>query len=90
MLRLQLQVLVYSKLLEKIDNMKKEELEKIVNEQPNLKNLPNTELVNFMDLLSDDFELTKDNIIKSTLYLDKIEELYNNVLKVYQDRNGTR
>lgn len=70
--------------------MKKEELEKIVVEQPNLKNLPNTELVNFMDLLSSDFELTKDNIIKSTLYLDKIEELYNNVLKVYQDRNGTR
>jgi len=74
--------------LEKILNMKKEELEKIVVEQPNLKNLPNTELVNFMDLLSEDFELTKDNIIKSTLYLDKIEELYNNVLKVYQDRNG--
>jgi len=73
---------------EKILNMKKEELEKIVVEQPNLKNLPNTELVNFMDLLSEDFELTKDNIIKSTLYLDKIEELYNNVLKVYQDRNG--
>jgi hypothetical protein len=70
--------------------MKKEELEKIVIEQPNLKNLPNTELVNFMDLLSEDFELTKDNIIKSTLYLDKVEELYNNVLKVYQDRNGTR
>jgi translation elongation factor EF-G len=68
--------------------MKKEELEKIVIEQSNLKNLPNTELVNFMDLLSEDFELTKDNIIKSTLYLDKIEELYNNVLKVYQDRNG--
>lgn len=73
---------------EKILNMKKEELEKIVIEQSNLKNLPNTELVNFMDLLSEDFELTKDNIIKSTLYLDKIEELYNNVLKVYQDRNG--
>jgi hypothetical protein len=76
------------KFLEKILNMKKEELEKIVIEQPNLKNLPNTELVDFMELLSSDFELTKDNIIKSTLYLDKIEELYNNVLKVYQDRNG--
>jgi len=76
------------KFLEKILNMKKEDLEKIVIEQTNLKNLPNTELVNFMDLLSEDFELTKDNIIKSTLYLDKIEELYNNVLKVYQDRNG--
>ena len=81
---------VLLKFLVKIDNMKKEELEKIVIEQPNLKNLPNTELVNFMDLLSEDFELTKDNIIKSTLYLDKVEELYNNVLKVYQDRNGTR
>lgn len=81
---------VLLKFLVKIDNMKKEELEKIVVEQPNLKNLPNTELVNFMDLLSEDFELTKDNIIKSTLYLDKVEELYNNVLKVYQDRNGTR
>jgi hypothetical protein len=68
--------------------MKKEEFEKIVAEQPNLKDLPNTELVNFMDLLSSDFELTKDSIIKHTLYLDKIEELYNNVLKIYQDRNG--
>jgi flagellar motor switch protein FliG len=71
-------------------NMKKEELEKIVNEQSNLKNLPNSELTNFLDLLNSDFELTKENIIKSTLYLDKIEELYNNVLKVYQDRNGRR
>jgi hypothetical protein len=70
--------------------MKKEELEQIVKEQGNLKNLPNTDLVNYMELLSEDFELTKDNIIKSTLYLDKIEELYNNILKVYQERNGRR
>ena len=70
--------------------MKQEEFETIVKEQPNLKDLPNTTLVNFMDLLSSDFELTKDNIIKHTQYLDKVEELYNNVLKVYQDRNGTK
>jgi hypothetical protein len=39
-----------------------------------------------MDLLSSDFEGTKQNIINSTLYLDKVEELYNNTLKVYQER----
>jgi hypothetical protein len=41
-----------------------------------------------MDLLSSDFEGTKENIINSTRYLDKLEELYNNTLKVYQERNN--
>ena len=68
--------------------MKKEEFENIINEQSNLKNLPNTTLSNFMDLLSSDFEITKDSIIKQTIYLDKLEELYNNILKIYQERNA--
>jgi hypothetical protein len=68
--------------------MNKEEFENIINEQSNLKNLPNTTLSSFMDLLSTDFEITKDNIIKQTIYLDKLEELYNNILKIYQERNG--
>jgi hypothetical protein len=68
--------------------MLKEEFENIIKEQSNLKNLPNTTLVNFMDLLTNDFETTKDNIIKQTIYLDKLEELYNNILKTYQERNG--
>ena len=67
--------------------MRKEEFENIIKEQSNLKNLPNQKLVEFMDLLSLDFEDTKQNIIDSTLYLDKVEELYNNTLKVYQERN---
>lgn len=66
--------------------MKKEEFENIIKEQSNLKNLPNQKLVEFMDLLTSDFEGTKQNIINSTLYLDKVEELYNNTLKVYQER----
>jgi len=74
--------------MEKTFNMKKEDFENIINQQPNLKNLPNTTLANFMDLLSTDFEITKDNIIKQTIYLDKLEELYNNILKIYQERNG--
>jgi len=72
--------------LEKHNNMKKEEFENIIKEQSNLKNLPNQKLVEYMDLLTLDFEGTKQNIINSTLYLDKVEELYNNTLKVYQER----
>ena len=52
--------------------MKKEELENIISEQKNLKNLPNSKLIEYMD--------------KSTYFLDKLEELYNNILKEYQDR----
>jgi hypothetical protein len=74
--------------LEKVFNMKKEEFENIVKEQSNLKNLPNQKLVEFMDLLSSDFESVKKDIINSTYYLDKLEELYNNTLKVYQERNS--
>jgi endonuclease III-like uncharacterized protein len=70
--------------------MTNEEFQNIINEQKNLKELPNAKLVEFMDLLSLDFETTKQSIINSTIYLDKVEELYNNVLNVYQDRNNGR
>lgn len=70
--------------------MKKEEFENIINEQPNLKNLPNDKLIEMMDLLTKDFESTKETIINSTRYLDKLEELYNHTLKIYQDRTNGR
>lgn len=68
--------------------MKDENFKEILDNQLSLKDLPNTKLVEFMDLLSSDFESTKESIIKSTLYLDKVEELYERVLKVYQERNN--
>ena len=68
--------------------MKDEKFKEILDSQSSLKDLPNTKLVEYLDLLSSDFDFTKESIIKSTLYLDSIEELYNRVLKVYQDRNG--
>jgi hypothetical protein len=68
--------------------MKDEKFKEILDSQSNLKDLPNTKLVEYLDLLSYDFDSTKESIIKSTLYLDSVEELYNRVLKVYQDRNG--
>jgi phage terminase Nu1 subunit (DNA packaging protein) len=68
--------------------MKDEKFKEILDSQLLLKDLPNTKLVEFMDLLSSDFDSTKESIIKSTLYLDKVEELYDRVLKVYQERNN--
>ena len=70
--------------------MKDEKFKEILDSQLSLKDLPNTKLVEYMDLLSSDFESTKESIIKSTLYLDKVEELYDRVLKVYQERNNER
>jgi hypothetical protein len=68
--------------------MKSEEFEKIVKDLGDLKNLPNTVLIEDMDLLTTDFELTKNNIINLTLYLDKVEEMYNKMLGEYQNRSN--
>ena len=68
--------------------MKDEKFKEIINKISNLKDLPNTKLVEYLDLLSSDFEVTKESIIKSTFYLDKVEEMYNRVLKIYQERNN--
>ena len=66
--------------------MKKEEFENIVNLQNNLKEQPNSKLIEAMDILTTEFDLTKENIINLTMYLDKLEELYNNTLKEFQSR----
>jgi hypothetical protein len=66
--------------------MNKEEFENIIKLQSDLKDQPNSKLIEVMDKLTTEFDLTKENIINSTLYLDKVEELYNNMLKEYQSR----
>jgi predicted ATP-grasp superfamily ATP-dependent carboligase len=66
--------------------MNKEEFENIVNELGDLKNLPNSKLIEIMDKLTNDFDLTKNSIIGLTVYLDSVEELYNKTLKEYQSR----
>ncbi len=68
--------------------MKDEKFKEILDVQTNLQDQPNTKLVEYLDLLSSDFEVTKESINKSTIYLDTVEELYNRILKVYQDRNN--
>jgi predicted metal-dependent TIM-barrel fold hydrolase len=66
--------------------MTKEEFENIVSIQNDLKNQPNSKLIEHMDKLTTDFELTKDKIIQLTVYLDTVEELYNKMLTEYQNR----
>jgi predicted ATP-grasp superfamily ATP-dependent carboligase len=66
--------------------MNKEDFENIVKELGDLKNLPNSKLIEIMDKLTNDFDLTKNSIIGLTVYLDSVEELYNKTLKEYQDR----
>jgi hypothetical protein len=67
--------------------MTKDEFEILNEELGDLKNLPNNKLIEIMDKLTTDFDLTKNNIIGLTLYLDKVEELYNKTLNEYQSRS---
>jgi hypothetical protein len=67
-------------------NMKKEDFENILKMQSELKDQPNSKLIEVMDKLTTEFDLTKESIINSTLYLDKVEELYNSMLQEYQSR----
>jgi hypothetical protein len=61
----------------------------IIKEQiPNLKNLPNNKLIDWMDKLNVDFEEKKGLIINLTLDLDNVELLYNSILKEYQTRTS--
>jgi len=71
---------------EKNNSMKKEEFDYIIENESKLKDLPNSELIRVMDLLSSDFEMTKKQIIDMTFYLDKLEELYNKSLEIYKTR----
>jgi hypothetical protein len=66
--------------------MNKEEFESIIKDLGDIKNLPNSELIKIMDKLTTDFEITKNNIISLTIYLDKVEELYNKSLDEFQLR----
>ena len=41
-----------------------------------------------MDKLTSEFETSKNAIIGMSFYLDKLEELYNTLLKEYKERTN--
>lgn len=66
--------------------MTTEEFQNIEHNLSELKDLPNSKLIEGMDIITKDFESTKNNIIQLTLFLDKLEEMYNKMLNEYQSR----
>ena len=67
--------------------MERKEFENIIQTLGELKNLPNAKLIEMMDKLSIEFEVTKSNIINTTYHLDKVEDTYNRLLKEFDSRN---
>jgi hypothetical protein len=51
------------------------------------KERPNKDLKLAMDFIEEDFKFTKDNLIKLTHHLDKLENTYNLLHKEYTERN---
>jgi len=68
--------------------MTQQELKVLIEVAKDSKNVPNNRLEQTMDKLAEEFESTKQSILGLSVYLDKIEELYNTILKEYEDRNA--
>jgi hypothetical protein len=62
---------------------KSEKSKKIIKDY---KNSSNKDLTLAMDHLQEDFEFTKNMVLKGTEQIDKIEITYNMILKEYQKR----
>jgi hypothetical protein len=68
--------------------MTQEEFKVFIEVAKDAKNVPNVRLEQTMDKLAQEFEVTKQSVLGLSVYLDKIEELYNTILKEYQNRNA--
>ena len=54
----------------------------------NLNESSNKEILYSLEYLSEDFEQTKNTIVKLTYHLDSTEQLYNKILKEYEKRTN--
>ena len=81
--------MVLCKLAEKVFDMSevndelKKEVAVIIQDY---KNRPNKDLIKAMDLITQDFEYTKNTLISLSEHLDKLEFTYNTILKEYNNR----
>jgi hypothetical protein len=65
---------------------KKEEAEKTLKIVKDYKSHSNKDLQFAMDFIQEDFNFTKEQLIKLTEHLDKLELTYNTILKEYKNR----
>lgn len=54
------------------------------------KNKSNKDLVLALEFIKKEFNLTKENLLKLTNHIDKLELTYNVLLKEYEERNATK
>ncbi len=65
---------------------KKEQAEKTLRIVKDFKSHSNKDLQFAMDFIQEDFNFTKEQLIKLTEHLDKLELTYNTILKEYKTR----
>jgi len=65
---------------------KKETAEKVLKIVKDYKSQSNKDLVFAMDFIREDFDKTKETLIKLTHHLDKLELTYDTILKEYENR----
>lgn len=68
--------------------MKKEDIDKALEIIKDYKSRSNKDLIFVMDLVREDFEMTKKSLIKLTNHLDKLENTYNIILKEFENRTN--
>lgn len=66
---------------------KKERAEKVLQIVQDYKSHSNKDLILAMDFIKEDFESTKETLIKLTHHLDKLELTYDKILEEYETRN---
>jgi BMFP domain-containing protein YqiC len=65
---------------------KKKESQEIIEIIKDYKSSSNKDLKRVMDFVKEDFDITKEMIIKLTKHLDKLELTYNTIYKEYETR----
>jgi hypothetical protein len=65
---------------------KKEDAEKVLKIVKDYKSHSNKDLIFAMDFIQEDFNLTKETLIRLSTHLDKLETTYNLILKEYENR----
>ncbi len=65
---------------------KKEQAEKALKIIKDYKSHSNKDLAFVMDFIQEDFNLTKETLLKLSTHLDKLELTYNIILKEYESR----
>lgn len=66
----------------------KQKAEKVLEIVKDYKSRSNKDLTFVMDFIQEDFNLTKESLVKLTTHLDKLELTYNTILKEYESRQN--